>query len=969
MIEHHPMVPLSSTVQILTLTCLISFSFFITSAFPLQQIFPQPILRNPSFEDYCVNGTGFFFAPDPSPYLGNGLNNISSSNAVSLMKWNIFGQGLEVVNGGASHGNCYLYPFWAREAGGVNQTISTAPNASYVVRFDMIIIAVVCGDSFPGIVSIQVSAGGRNATKFLGSATGTWFSSMYQFQASSYQTELSISGSEGSCGIGIDNVRVELVRESSSNVLSNGGFEFASGVPADPGSVGFQLPAGSQALSSWVVTGNGVTCFGSSAFPPTEGQRLIWLSTQDSFNQSPGGLTQTLPTIANITYHVSFDAACQCNSNGSTTLPYCQLEVDVGTDSLNFTLRAENHTAGNPGWSRRVVEFTANSNQTIIAFQDATPSRRIYGVAYDQCGPYLDNVEVSIPPQQALLRLKIGLGSPGRLLSWNELSDPCLIPPSSNASWAGVTCMGMEVIGLDLSRFGLSGEIPSELFVLYPSLRSLNLSNNLMNGSIPSYLGSMQNLVTLDLSNNRLQGVIPAELGNLLLQKLELQGNELHGGIPNTLAVPSLKVLNLQENNLSGPVPQGISMRRGNGTILTFSPGNDDLCSENAEDLLKSCNAPLPSSQSSEGRSTWPSAFGGSMAAVVVLGVLVLVFFVRKRHSRTTSKIAEEKVDLKLDTCQAFSLQELEEATHGFSVVLGKGGYGTVCKAELKDGRVAAVKRLNLVSRQGPQEFISEVELLSRLHHANLVSLLGYCIEYREHILVYEFMPKGSLYDILHKPASRQPLTWEDRMKIAMHIAFGIEYLHYFASPGLVHRDIKSSNILLDERNNAKVADFGLCKESPLGAEEAQTTAIKGSFGYLDPAYVKTNKLSSKSDVFSYGVILLELITGRRPVMEGELLTDWCKQFYELDVSLMLDPRLARHYVESELITMASVARDCVIEERELRPNMRLIVHRMCEGFSSGVHPLLSCSEELLAFGDSQDEEELDNESSLLSPR
>ncbi|MCO5595214.1 hypothetical protein L7F22_049253 [Adiantum nelumboides] len=728
---------------------------------------------------------------------------------------------------------------------------------------------------------------------------------MYQFQATSYQTELSISGSEGSCGIRIDNLRIELVRESSSNLLSNGGFEVASGVPADPGSVGFQLPARSQALASWTVTGDGVTCFGSSVFPPTEGQRLVWLATEDSFNQDPG-------------------------------------------------------------WSRRVVEFTATSNQTILTFQDATPSRNIINAATYQCGPYLDNVVLSIPAQQALLKLRIGLGSPETLMSWNGLSDPCLIPSSSNASWAGVTCMGVEVIGLDLSGFGFSGEIPFELFALYPSLRSLNFGNNSLNGSIPSFLGSMHNLVNLDFSNNRLQGVIPAELGTLPLERLQLQGNELTGAIPNTLAMPSLKYLNLQGNNLSGPVPQTISIRRDNGTILTFSPGNENLCSDRAEDLLKSCVPSIPNSQSSKGGSAWPSVLGGSRAAVVVLGAIVLVFL-RMRHSGM-SRVSQERIDLKLDTCQAFSLQELEDATQGFSVVLGKGGYGAVCKAKFKDGRVAAVKRLNHVSRQGPQELISEVELLSRLHHANLVSLLGYCIEYREYILVYEFMSKGSLYDILHKPAFRQCLAWEDRMKIAMHIAFGIEYLHYFASPGLVHPDIKSSNILLDERNNAKVADFGLCKESLLGAEEAQTTAIKGSFGYLDPAYVKTNKLSSKSDVFSYGVILLELITGRRPVMEGELLTDWCKQFYELDVSLMLDPTLARHYVERELMIMASVARDCVIEERELRPNMRSVVHRLCESLSPGVQSPSSSSEQLPTFSNLQNAEEVDNESSVLSP-
>lgn len=205
--------------------------------------------------------------------------------------------------------------------------------------------------------------------------------------------------------------------------------------------------------------------------------------------------------------------------------------------------------------------------------------------------------------------------------------------------------------------------------------------------------------------------------------------------------------------------------------------------------------------------------------------------------------------------------KDIQKATQNFTTILGQGSFGPVYKAVLPTGDVVAVKVLANRSKQGEKEFHTEVVLLSRLHHRNLVNLLGYCVDKGQLILVYEFMSNGSLASVLYGAGPRV-LNWEERLQIALDVSHGIEYLHDGASPSVVHRDLKSANILLDRMMKAKVADFGLSKEELF---DGRRSGLKGTYGYMDPSYMSTSKFTKQSDVYSFGIILFELITAINP--------------------------------------------------------------------------------------------------------
>ncbi|CAI9097155.1 OLC1v1033513C5 [Oldenlandia corymbosa var. corymbosa] len=267
------------------------------------------------------------------------------------------------------------------------------------------------------------------------------------------------------------------------------------------------------------------------------------------------------------------------------------------------------------------------------------------------------------------------------------------------------------------------------------------------------------------------------------------------------------------------------------------------------------------------------------VAVVISAAITVLI---TKRHARRqlgrSRKKHSSKLSVKIEDVKSFTFEELALATNCFSesTQVGQGGYGTVYKGSLADKTIVAIKRAREGSLQGKKEFLTEIELLSRLHHRNLVSLVGYCDEEDEQMLVYEFMPNGTLRDWLSGNAkSGETLNFGGRLRIALGAAKGILYLHTEANPPIFHRDIKASNILLDSKLTAKVADFGLSRLAPqLDAEgdmpQHVSTIVKGTPGYLDPEYLLTRQLTDKSDVYSIGVVFLELLTGKQPIMHGK---------------------------------------------------------------------------------------------------
>lgn len=288
-----------------------------------------------------------------------------------------------------------------------------------------------------------------------------------------------------------------------------------------------------------------------------------------------------------------------------------------------------------------------------------------------------------------------------------------------------------------------------------------------------------------------------------------------------------------------------------------------------------------------------------------------------------------------------FSYEELAMATNGFSSanLLGEGGFGYVHKGVLPNGKMVAVKQLKSGSAQGEREFRAEVEVIGRVHHKHLVSLVGYCIAGAQRMLVYEYVPNSTLDLHLHGK-ERPTMNWATRMRIALGAAKGLTYLHEDCHPKIIHRDIKATNILLDDNFDAKVGDFGLAKLS-LDTDTHVSTRVMGTFGYLAPEYAASGKLTDKSDVFSFGVVLLELITGHRPLDKTQSFTDdsmveWARPLLAQALEdgkfeALVDPKLQNDYNSIEMRRMFACAAACVRHSARYRPKISQVV-RALEG-------------------------------------
>ncbi|KAK2657747.1 hypothetical protein Ddye_010799 [Dipteronia dyeriana] len=328
----------------------------------------------------------------------------------------------------------------------------------------------------------------------------------------------------------------------------------------------------------------------------------------------------------------------------------------------------------------------------------------------------------------------------------------------------------------------------------------------------------------------------------------------------------------------------------------------------------------------------------GAVASAVATSAMVTLLIAR-RHTRSQYSLSRKRLSsrasMKIDGVKDFKFKELAMATDNFisSTQVGRGGYGKVYKGILSDDTVVAIKRAEEGSLQGQKEFLTEIKLLSRLHHRNLVSLLGYCDEEDEQMLVYEFVPNGTLRDWLSSKG-KESVNFGMRLRIALDSAKGLLYLHTEANPPVFHRDIKASNILLDSKFNAKVADFGLSRLAPVLDEDGTmpthvSTIVKGTPGYLDPEYFLTHKLTDKSDVYSLGVVLLELLTGMQPISHGKNIVREVKVAHQSGMMFsIIDSRMGSY--PSECIEkFLSLALRCCHERPEHRPSMLDVVREL----------------------------------------
>ncbi|CAN8276147.1 unnamed protein product [Cochlearia groenlandica] len=540
----------------------------------------------------------------------------------------------------------------------------------------------------------------------------------------------------------------------------------------------------------------------------------------------------------------------------------------------------------------------------------------------------------------ALSALKSSLTSdPNKVLqSW----DATLVTP---CTWFHVTCNSdNSVTRVDLGNANLSGQLVMQLGQL-PNLQYLELYSNNITGPIPEQLGNLTELVSLDLYLNNLSGPIPASLGRLRkLRFLRLNNNSLSGEIPRSLtAVLTLQVLDLSNTRLTGDIPV-------NGSFQLFTPIS--FANTNLTPLPASPPPPIsPTPPSDAGSTFWNNRITGAIAGGVAAGAallfavpaIALALWRRKKPQDHFFDVpAEEDPEVHLGQLKRFSLRELQVASDNFSNknILGRGGFGKVYKGRLADSTLVAVKRLKEERTQGGElQFQTEVEMISMAVHRNLLRLRGFCMTPTERLLVYPYMANGSVASCLReRPESQPPLDWPKRQRIALGSARGLAYLHDHCDPKIIHRDVKAANILLDEDFEAVVGDFGLAKLMDY-KDTHVTTAVRGTIGHIAPEYLSTGKSSEKTDVFGYGVMLLELITGQRAFDLARLandddvmLLDWVKGLLkEKKLEALVDVDLQGNYIDEEVEQLIQVALLCTQSSPTERPKMSEVV-RMLEG-------------------------------------
>ncbi|CAB4272467.1 unnamed protein product [Prunus armeniaca] len=428
-------------------------------------------------------------------------------------------------------------------------------------------------------------------------------------------------------------------------------------------------------------------------------------------------------------------------------------------------------------------------------------------------------------------------------------------------------------------------------------------------------------IISLNLSSSGLTGEIAASISNLtMIQSLNLSNNNLTGPIPEFLSkFQNLTVLNLEKNKFTGSVPVGLIERKNNGFLLLSLCDNPHLSGNGSCKLKKKHNFIIPIVVPTAGIS------------ILLLVAVAIWWWSLKRNRQEGGDVIDEKASPHgslESTKRQFTYSEILMMTNNFERVLGKGGFGTVYHGYMEHTQVA-IKMLSASSVQGFQQFRAEVNLLMRVHHKNLTGLVGYCNDETNVGLVYEYMANGNLLN--HLSDSRSSiLTWEDRLRIATDAAQGLEYLHCGCKPPIMHRDVKSTNILLNENFQAKISDFGLSRNFPTNDGTHASSILAGTPGYLDPEFYLSNRLNEKSDVYSFGVVLLEIITSRPVLMrthERIHISQWVGlMLANGDINSIVDPRLEGNFNTNSVWKAVEIAMACVSVNAIKRPSMSQVV-------------------------------------------
>ncbi|XP_010528095.1 PREDICTED: probable LRR receptor-like serine/threonine-protein kinase At1g67720 isoform X2 [Tarenaya hassleriana] len=613
--------------------------------------------------------------------------------------------------------------------------------------------------------------------------------------------------------------------------------------------------------------------------------------------------TAVVGTNGSLTYRLNLDGF---PGFGWAFTYFAEIEDLAADESRKFRLVLP----GQPDLSKAIVNIKENAQGPYRVYEPGYPnislpfvlSFRFAKTADSSKGPILNALEVSKYVQKSDGSLDATVIADVASLypsaEWaEEGGDPCLPSP-----WSWLECntdTQPRIVTVKLSRMNLTGNIPSDL-------------------------GKLTGLVELWLDGNSFTGPIPDFSRCPNLQIIHLESNQLAGGLPSSLAkLPNLRELYVQDNLLSGTIPSGLLSKDLN---FNYS-GNINL--RGSGDKRKQLGVIIGSSVG---------------ATVLLIATIVSCIFMCKGKKEMKKKKASELINHPLpiqrvasslsdahgEAAHCFTLSEIEEATKKFEKRIGSGGFGIVYYGKMKDGKEIAVKVLASNSYQGKREFTNEVTLLSRIHHRNLVQFLGYCQEDGRNMLVYEYMHNGTLKEHLYGVVPRdRRIGWIKRLEIAEDAARGIEYLHTGCVPAIIHRDLKTSNILLDKHMRAKVSDFGLSKLAVDGTSHV-SSIVRGTVGYLDPEYYISQQLTEKSDVYSFGVILLELMSGQEAISNESFgvncrnIVQWAKMHIDNgDIRGIIDPALAEdEYSLQSMWKIAEKALLCVKPHGSMRPSM-----------------------------------------------
>ncbi|KVH91537.1 hypothetical protein Ccrd_006441, partial [Cynara cardunculus var. scolymus] len=534
---------------------------------------------------------------------------------------------------------------------------------------------------------------------------------------------------------------------------------------------------------------------------------------------------------------------------------------------------------------------------------------------------------------EALVNFRTSIiSSDGLLRQWRpEDPDPC--------EWKGVTC------DLKTKRVeSFKSQTKWTCITRYWKARSFKIFGSSLQQLLWGNSSRVGKLYRAARINNYFSGIIPTEIGNLSkLQTLDVSSNSLSGSIPTSLGnLRNLSIFNVSNNFLGGPIPSdGVLDQFGTNSFL----GNRGLCGKHINQLCKDDNGgsagPQPPGNQSAKKNSGRLLISASATVGALLLVALMCFwgcFLYKKLGKNDAKGLAMDVsggasivmfhgDLPYSSKDIIKKLETLNEEH----VIGAGGFGTVYKLAMDDGSVFALKRIVKLNEGFDRFFERELEILGSIKHRYLVNLRGYCNSPTSKLLIYDYLSGGSLDEALHEKA--ELLDWDARLNIILGAAKGLAYLHHDCSPRIIHRDIKSSNILLDGNLEARVSDFGLAKL--LEDEESHiTTIVAGTFGYLAPEYMQSGRATEKTDVYSFGVLMLEVISGKRPtdasfIEKGLNIVGWLNYLITEDRQReIIDVNCEG--VESETLNaLLSVAIQCVSSTPEDRPTMHRVVQTL----------------------------------------